>query len=681
MKRAVLLAVLLVFALIPHIHYVSAASTIFSEDFEGIHIAKDSFSEELPNFLPVDGYTVRQTTITYWETRKLVGVYGRFEYGCEKYCNATTNTCSDYTAHLEGHWLIPDADIPIIGMIVLDSISNPGDNVEFKMKDDYMMTVTGVQYKIVVYPPGADAWYYNLRISGQIEILTDLAGKQTDYFFASGVFPSAGFSFADSAEYGSKSMRLNATKMMTGLASKSSGFVQFRIKWDGTKPLTISSFASIDSNSYLVIGGVTTNLTLQQGEWNEVVISWGGPNGDAYVFVNTPNNIYRISGLSSLDLGYFGDTNDSSNTLIDDIEIKDSYISAESVQLERTGAYSFTADGKTFYIWPEGGQDLGNITVKFLDGNMSLISSITLDPDNRLSQGPNNATYVSLERGNVQRIYLLTNLSTTDLAFPALADIAVKTINVYIYPPTFDLLEVRTLDGKLVFRGNITDKASLTAVYGEYYIFTAYSSDGQATSMIAQAVDDVKLSFELPGPGFVEGKTEKFYVNKDKDKVLVQYYNPDGPVQYNLSVLVFDKWNHVIYRFLTSGDSQTFSYTFDLASIQNLTNSSIAYVRVVMQTPDRIHEKVLSVKIDMGYLLSKKMFPMGFRLIIFGTLGVFLVGRKYAELSPLMASFVLFTLGLIGLVAINDTLTAILGVTSALGLFTGAKKYGWLDAG
>ncbi|MHA1289649.1 MAG: hypothetical protein ACTSPB_19860 [Candidatus Thorarchaeota archaeon] len=615
-------------------------------------MATDTFSlTDNSYFWPSDAYeTLREVTFSWSSARILLGVYGNFTVDI----GATADSSGSSTSYgkMDLVWFYPN------GQEYFDSPFWYAHTVYhyFKKKEDYSLSVSSVTYDIA--GKNIDGYQVNFDMDGTVEALTDL--KYRHYEIST--LPSNVFVYS---EYG-KSMKIKKAKLYTDIATPTDGIIRFRVYWDGSN-VTLGSFGNITSG-ILYVGGVSTGLSLTQNAWHTIVIAWGDTEQD-YVYIDSTDNIFQ--GSFTVDTSYFGSSDDT-NTLIDDVEVYNYYVTPEQAQYVEEGIYAIKVNGTTYTIYPEGSDQLGTISVTFFDANGTVLGSDELSESSPLLIAPGNTTKISLSRENVERVYSLQGISSTSLAFPGTGELAVKVITAYIYPATYDTLEIKTLDGKVVFRDNITDMASFTALYGAYYVFTVEGSQG-TFSVIAQATDNLALNFPDPDEAFsVSEEYERLIANKQDNDIVITYVG-NSTVNGTITIIGRDKSGKIVQNVSLAFAGSAYNARFPASS-------NIAYYVISVETSSGFKaSKVVATSLSMKFLVIDKIFPPGIRLMFFGFLGLFLVGRKHKELSPLLAFMVLSIMALLEWVIVPVFLEAQLGVLAALELFFKAKEEGWMQ--
>lgn len=649
-KKPIFILIIIMLSLFLKVQGVSA-SAVFSEDFDDVHVATDTFSFSSNSyFWPSDSWEIlHDVTFSWPETRILLGMYGDFTVDVGVTTDSSGST-SDY-GKMRLYWYYPNGE---------EGFDSPywykdTTYTYFKKKEDYSMSITSLRYYIA--GQNVDGFQVSFDMSGTVEVLTDI--KYRHYELS--VSPSQVFVLS---EYG-KSMKIKKAKLYTDITTPSEGIIRFRVYWDGSD-VTLGSFVSV-SGGVLYVGGVSTGLSLTQNAWNYIVIAWSDTEQD-YVYVGNMENIFY--GSFTIDVSYFGSNNDTS-TLIDGIEIYNYYVTPEQAQYLEKGVYAIKVNDTAYTIYAEGSDELGIITATFFDVNGSVVGSGELSESNPLLEAPANTTKISMSRENVERIYSLTNISSTSLAFPGLGELAVKVITAYIYPATYDVLEIKTLDGKVVFRDNITDRASFTALYGAYYVFTVEGHEG-TFSIVAQATDNLALSFPEPGDAFTTTEGERLIAKKEDNNLVITYLG-NTSVNGTITVIGRDRLGRVVQN-VTLPFAST-GYNAEIPIVEG-----ISYYTVSVSTSTGFFAtKVVAISLSMKFLLINKIFPPGIRLMFFGFLGLFLVGRRHRELGPLLSFLVLSIMALLEWVTLPVFLATQLAILASLALFFKAKEEGWVQ--
>jgi len=655
MEKRVLVLIALLMVSVVQLPGVGASTAVFSEDFDDVHVATDAFSFSANSyFWPSDSWEIlHDVTFSWPEARILLGVYGDFTVDV----GVTTDSggsSSDY-GKMRLYWYYPNGE---------EGFDSPywykdTTYTYFKKKEDYSMSVTSLRYYIA--GQNVDGFQVSFDMSGTVEVLTDI--KYRHYELS--ISPSQVFV---TSEYG-KSMKIKKAKLYTDITTPSEGIIRMRVYWDGSD-VTLGSFASV-SGGVLYVGGVSTGLSLTQNAWHYIVIAWSDTEQD-YVYINTIDNIFY--GSFSIDASYFGSISHDTNTLIDDIEIYNYYVTPEQAAYLEQGVYAIkAAGGKTYVVYPEGGEGLGTLSVTFMSDNGTVLGTVQLTDSDPLVTAPENISRISIGRDNVERIYNLNGISTAELAFPALADIVVKAIKVYVYPSSWNSLEVKTLDGKVVYRDNITTEASVTLIYGKYYTFTVegLNSNNETVtySLVAQATDNLKLRFPDPDEAFkIETDIEKLIAKKDGDDLFAQFVSPQQ-VSGTFIVEAFDANNHKIYYVDSYFSGSSYTIQQDISDLEEALGREISYFRVTVKAGNFTATKLVANKINFSYLLSESFFPHGLRLIFFTIIGTFLVGRKNSDLSPLTAFIVISLMALVGWISPSAWFVAELSVLAGVSLY------------
>jgi len=649
-KKSIFILIIIMLSLFLKVPGVSAAA-VFSEDFDDVHVATDSFSFSANSyFWPQDSWETLHDVVFSWpSSRSLLGIYADITVDV----GVTTDSSGQSTSYGKArlYWYYPN------GQEEFDSPYWYPDTIYdyFVKKEDYSLAVSSLEHYFA--GQNVDGYQVDFSVSGTVEVLTDV--KERHYEI--NTLPSSIFV---SSEYGT-SMKIKKAKLYTDLTTPEDGMIRLRAYWDGND-VTLGSFASV-SGGVLYVGGVSTGLSLTQNTWHYIVIAWGDTEQN-YVYIDSTDNIFQ--GSFTVDVSYFGNADDT-NTLIDDVEVYNYYVTPEQAQYLEEGVYAIKVGSTVYTIYPEGSDELGTVTATFFDTNGSVVGSGELSESNPLLEAPVNTTKISMSRENVERIYSLMNISSTSLAFPGLGELAVKVITAYIYPATYDVLEIKTLDGKVVFRDNITDRASFTALYGAYYVFTVEGPEG-TFSIVAQATDNLALSFPEPEDAFTTTEGERLIAKKEDNNLVITYLG-NTSVNGTITVIGRDRLGRVVQN-VTLPFAST-GYNAEIPIVEG-----ISYYTVSVSTSTGFFAtKVVAISLSMKFLLINKIFPPGIRLMFFGFLGLFLVGRRHRELGPLLSFLVLSIMALLEWVTLPVFLATQLAILASLALFFKAKEEGWVQ--
>lgn len=451
------------------------------------------------------------------------------------------------------------------------------------------------------------------------------------------------------------------------------GTIGFAIKWDGSNNVTVTDSIGIDDQGYLYIKSSDNTYywvdQLPQNQYVHVIFSWS--NSSMLGYITVEDNQVNLAWSGSVTLSKIGSIDQDTGTIIDSFVVWDTYMTPEQATYELQGVtyYLTLPTNETLVLKPEGGTSLGTLDVSFLDNSFAVLSTGVLSPTNTIIQIPENTTYIYIQRGSVERLYLLTNMSTdVPLVFPAERDITLQLVTLGIYPPKYDTLEIRTLNNEIAFRSNITGKSqeTFTALYGKYYKFIVTSGNYTVESIYQVNSDTLTLEFPEPGAAFLyTTPNERLEVDKNGNIVTVTYTAPEATSAV-FTITAFDSFNQVVFN--TSEVIVSQGFTRQIAMTED-----ISYIKVSIETPTYSASRVIQNKLDFSYLIPESIVPNGLRIIFFGSLGVFLVARKNKELSPLGGFIVLELLNYIGLVQMPLELTAILGVGAAAGLITASE--------
>ena len=144
MKKFVfaLLAVFIIISVMPQ--EVGASTAVFSEDFDDVHVATDTFDFSANSyFWPSDSWEIlHDLTFSWPETRILLGVYGDFTVDV----GVTTDpsgSSSDY-GKMRLYWYYPNGE---------EGFDSPywykdTTYTYFKKKEDYSMSISSLRYYI-----------------------------------------------------------------------------------------------------------------------------------------------------------------------------------------------------------------------------------------------------------------------------------------------------------------------------------------------------------------------------------------------------------------------------------------------------------------------------------------------------------------------------------------------------
>lgn len=453
----------------------------------------------------------------------------------------------------------------------------------------------------------------------------------------------------------------------------SEGTISFWLKWDGTTNLEISDNIGIDSDGYLYVKNDTgatytfTGASLPTNEYVPIYIGWEESEG--YIMVNTTK--LSLNWHGNLELSKIGDYSQSSSAIIDEFKIWDTYIPSDQIIYESQVEtyYLRKSSGEVFPIQPEGDVSLGTITVTFLDNTSSFINSTTLSPGNRNTTIPDNAEYIVISRYNTERFYYIKNLTPSTLAFPSDGDVTLQIVTLTVYPTSYDILEIWTLDDKLATRVNITGKTSttFTSLYGTHYKFIVYSGNTSVSTIRQVSSDTINLQFPEPEKIFqYQEAEEKLIVDKEDNIATITYVAPQ-PTTATLRIVGYDQNNRIVLNI-------TDIITTTSHTRQVVMGDDISYLRVEVSSPSYSSVRIVQNSLNFSFLIPEYIFPNGLRIIFFGLIGIFLVSRKNKELSCLGAVIVLTIVDYIQLADVPSELLLILGIGAGAGLITASQE-------
>ena len=317
----------------------------------------------------------------------------------------------------------------------------------------------------------------------------------------------------------------------------------------------------------------------------------------------------------------------------------------------------------TFWLVDEYETDLKQITASSLDDNMNTIGSTVITTTTTDVTLPTNAAYLVLRSDVMERYIYLPGLTGGTLAFASNASTEkIRTAQIFISnKELYDVLTVKTIDGKIVARYNLTDftELSFTGVIGRTYIFELEKDGAVAYTQSASISNTLEYITIIP-PGVAVGPIE----------IVVEIVNIDAKYDADTGVIIGNftsqnplSGNITIELYVPGTDAP-----IDVQNVAEFTNQtfvefaytlpegieSFAYAKIIAETNKGTYIKSILGTEGVGALIPEEIFPNGLRIIIVSALGLFALVRLNIELSAMLTAVLLTLSRMIGFVKIED---------------------------
>jgi len=335
----------------------------------------------------------------------------------------------------------------------------------------------------------------------------------------------------------------------------------------------------------------------------------------------------------------------------------------------------------TFWLVDEYADDLNQITATFLDSSMNTLGTTIVSTTTPRITVLSGTAYLVLRSNTVEHYIYLPGLHGGTLAFPSTAKTSdIRTTQVYIFNRNlYDILTVKTIDGKVVARYNLNDftDISFAGVIGRTYLFQLEKNGTVAYTQSVAITSSLEYITIVPPGSKHEGSvnitipTVNIGVSYDKDhKLFTGKLTSSSKVSGVIKIELYGIKNNTL---LTSAIVANFTNETSVDFVYQVPNSisSFAYARVIAQTDVGEFTRTVLSNGGIGGLIPQKTFPNGIRIIIIAGLGLFALVRANIELSATLSSLSLTLARMGGIIQIQDTYLALLyALAASMFLFT-----------
>lgn len=476
-----------------------------------------------------------------------------------------------------------------------------------------------------------------------------------------------------------KSLLLDKTQLMLSNELLDQGSVTFYVNWDGTA-INITNFLEVDSSGKLYVIGenngqftqYTTTLSLSQGVWQRIYISWKA--GELYVMLDGKDKVNTFKFAGGIRIGQIGSVTVSSSTKIDEFAYWKVYMSPDEflASVQGLSRYGVTVGDLSLSIVAEGGTSLSPLKVSFLDANKQPLGDVVqISPTNPTINAPTETAYIVIESSTpqVQRIYYISGLvGSVSLAFPS-SDVSELIPITVTVPAGYTTLSVYTADGAnaLVFRTPIEgDTATFVAVYGHYYRFELTGPNMSTVSVIQQASRQLisLKSEDLPKAVTLATAEEKLEAKYDLETGLIYaaYSNPHD-TDATITITFYDANNTAIRNLtVTIKPNEVWIWNAPMPP-------GVAYVVFTADSGEYHASKTVQGTLSPPGWINEKLLPMGLIMILVATAGVFATNRENSAYAVIIMLVLLSLAAYIGLVQFSASLFGLLIVLATLGMY------------
>lgn len=484
-------------------------------------------------------------------------------------------------------------------------------------------------------------------------------------------------SYTPQAGVQGEALKLDSVEILTPSYSLSTGTVSFKVNWDGT-PLTILANSStpvlwVNSSGSVWVRDASGNtfnsgsLNLILNSWNDVVFAFtSGTLNGGYISIGGNNVSVSWSGTFGFDR--VGNVSQSTGTLIDSFVLYSDYLTPEEAS-SGTYRYYIKYNDATILIAPEGGNTLPSpVVASALDAGMNVISSYQLTPTSKEWELPPDSQYLSLQAGSVGRIIYLPGATFSTTAIPAVEVSSALTVNVVV-PQDAQILEIWTMDGRLIHRSLISNKTmdTFVALPGAYYRFDFYDSSNQRSTFIRQINTD-SISFQSltsQDALIINTTKERFWVETQGTQTLAFYSSPT-PQNVTLTYELYDPNGTLIEtQSISFTNEDFFVYGVELqgGKVKFILNSSSGL---------NVEDEASAPLFPLGWPFEQ-FAPIMLVYLVAGSMGFFALPRQYGQYTPAVLFAVTVMFMSLGFIDFNPTLIAILAVLTGIGLYFGGE--------
>ena len=448
------------------------------------------------------------------------------------------------------------------------------------------------------------------------------------------------------AENSPQGFILNQTEMeLNKTYNLAEGTLKFWLKWDGTKPLSITDNIGIDSNGYLYVKDSAGNaytlegVTPPLGVYVPVAVGWKA--GYGYIILNS--TIIKLNWQGNFTLNKIGDIDQQSGTVIDELIVFDSFISEDYIlQVEGQESFSININGKIIKVYPDGGVHLPTpTTISFYDENNTLLTYYDWYGSNEVYDAPNNTYKIILSAGGASSVYLISALDS-DIAFLS-SDAQGVIEDISIIPSEPGTLVIKNTKGQIIYADSAKQTNTVLGIMGgSYYIkFTDANGVTRAAGW-----------FTFSGGGITLLLSSSI---KEAGGLYADAWWEDGAlkVEFVDDLNATSSWNMTISYYNQGQTITTFTIKETskryIGSFIPPSDADYAFVEI---KADNGFKKEIGVYLNDNYgsqTVPESVFPSWLLFGIFGIGGLLIAPARFKFISPLIAVFILGFAKLAGL--------------------------------